>query len=645
LSPNEVIAILARHGWNSSFPEFRDASPGYVRGALERFVREVSSEQVRAWEESIPQLQLEVGEVLETDATAASHTAILEYELPLESRRPDVILLVRGAVVVLELKGKKKPSQADVDQASAYARDLMCYHRHCAGKSVHAVVVPMHESGYQGVRGGVHVTGPDGLDALIQKLQPDWGKSVLTASEFLSEDAYRPLPTLVHAARELMRTGELRRIHRAHAATEPALKELKRIVHEAAQTKSRRLVLLTGVPGAGKTLVGLQLVHAHFLDDLSVPRANGKPTAPAVFLSGNGPLVEVLQYELRGAGGDGKAFVRDVKNYVKKYSGGKHLVPPEHVLVFDEAQRAWDKDRVAEKHIDQPIPKSEPEHFVEFAERIPEWCVVVGLIGSGQEIHIGEEGGLVQWREAVEGCQDPEQWIVHAPPGIQPVFEGSPVPIVTSPALSLDTEIRFHLTSEIHRFVALLLESEDHAVELRDISGRLEQSGYHLRLTRDLDHAKKYLMDRYGENADARFGILASSKDKDLHRLGIPNDYQSTKRLRVGPWYGDGQEKSNSCRRMRDVITEFQAQGLELDAALLAWGTDFVREEGKWSIERARGYKRGARIKDSFQLRVNSYRVLLTRGRDGTVVFVPPLVELNETSDYLGGVGFRMLEE
>jgi hypothetical protein len=355
--------------------------------------------------------------------------------------------------------------------------------------------------------------------------------------------------------------------------------------------------------------------------------------------------VEVLQYELRGAGGDGKAFVRDVKNYVKKYSGGKHLVPPEHVLVFDEAQRAWDKDRVAEKHIDQPTPKSEPEHFVEFAERIPGWCVVVGLIGSGQEIHIGEEGGLVQWREAVEGCQDPEQWIVHAPPGIQPVFEGSPVPIVTSPALSLDTEIRFHLTSEIHRFVALLLESEDHAVELRDISGRLEQSGYHLRLTRDLDHAKKYLMDRYGENADARFGILASSKDKDLQRLGIPNDYQSTKRLRVGPWYGDGQEKSNSCRRMRDVITEFQAQGLELDAALLAWGTDFVRKEVKWSIERARGYKRGARIKDSFQLRVNSYRVLLTRGRDGTVVFVPPLIELNETADYLGGVGFRMLEE
>jgi DUF2075 family protein len=152
-------------------------------------------------------------------------------------------------------------------------------------------------------------------------------------------------------------------------------------------------------------------------------------------------------------------------------------------------------------------------------------------------------------------------------------------------------------------------------------------------------------MDRYSENADARFGILASSKDKDLQRLGIPNDYQSTKRLRVGPWYGDGQEKSNSCRHMRDVITEFQAQGLELDAVLLAWGTDFVRKEEKWSIERARGYKRGARIKDSHQLRLNSYRVLLTRGRDGAAVFVPPLDELNETADYLVAAGFRSLEE
>jgi len=204
----------------------------------------------------------------------------------------------------------------------------------------------------------------------------------------------------------------LRRIRKASAATDPAVEEISRIVHEAARTRTRRLILVTGVPGAGKTLVGLRAVHAHYLDDLAIPRAGDKPTVPAVFLSGNGPLVEVLQYELRNAGGGGKVFVRDVREYVRRYSRRRNLIPPEHVLVFDEAQRAWDRARVAEKH-SAAHAKSEPEHFIEFAMRIPEWCAVIGLIGGGQEIHTGEEAGLVQWRDAVERCADPSQWVVH----------------------------------------------------------------------------------------------------------------------------------------------------------------------------------------------------------------------------------------
>jgi hypothetical protein len=131
----------------------------------------------------------------------------------------------------------------------------------------------------------------------------------------------------VKAARELLLHGELRRINRASAATEPAVDAIRKIVHEAARTKTRHLILVTGVPGAGKTLVGLQTVHAHYLDDLAIDRGNGKPTAPAVFLSGNGPLVQVLQYELKSAGGDGKTFVRDVKNYVKTYSSNRKKIP------------------------------------------------------------------------------------------------------------------------------------------------------------------------------------------------------------------------------------------------------------------------------------------------------------------------------
>jgi hypothetical protein len=423
---------------------------------------------------------------------------------------------------------------------------------------------------------------------------------------------------------------------------------IRDIIHEAAARHEKRLILVTGIPGAGKTLVGLRTVHAHYLDDLAVPRDNGKASAPAVFLSGNGPLVDVLQYELRGAGGGGKAFVRGVKDYVKRYSSRPGLVPSEHILIFDEAQRAFDAEQVRFKHSHVPGfigGKSEPEHFIEFAERIPEWCAVLGLIGGGQEIHIGEEGGLVQWRMAVEGSSDPSAWTVHGPPQVRGIFDGSPIRFQESPALNLDTEIRFHLASEIHEFVNQLLEGG--APEANSArAGKLEAQGYHLRLTQNRETAETYLRERYGENPDARFGLVASSKDRDLVRFNVPNDFQSTKRVRYGPWYSDSEDARGgySCRRLKDAVTEFGAQGLELDAVLLAWGTDFMREGGLWTNRKARGYQRRAQVKDPFQLRKNSYRVLLTRGRDGTVVFIPPLPELDETREYLEKSGFRRLD-
>ena len=384
----------ARYGWQSDFPTFADEEPCVVRISLQQFLADAGESQIRAWDDSIPRIQVEVGAVVEIDELADQYTAILEYELPLESRRPDVVLLVSGAVVVLELKGKAEPEQADLDQAAAYARDLRCYHKHCADREVHAVLVPTRAHGYAGVRDGVHIAGPDALHGLIQKLQRPWGQGPLTAEQFLAKDAYCPLPTLVQAARELFLDGTVRRIHRAWAETQPAIDAVAAIAHEAARTHTRHLVLVAGVPGSGKTLVGLSAVHNPGLDDLKVERAGGKPPAPAIFLSGNGPLVEVLQYELRSAGGGGKTFVRGVKDYMKQYLGDKAAVPPQHVIVYDEAQRAWDLQQVINKHPLLRDHKSEPEAFVEFGERIPEWCVLVGLIGTGQEINVGEEAGL-----------------------------------------------------------------------------------------------------------------------------------------------------------------------------------------------------------------------------------------------------------
>jgi hypothetical protein len=632
----------AVYGWESSFPRFHDESPRVIRGRLMEVIREASPEQIRAWDDSIPDLQREVGEMLSADSSTADYTAILEYELPMDSRRPDVLFLVSAGVVVLELKGKESPSQADLDQAAAYARDLRCYHRECHERDVVPILVPTRARGDLGARGGVYVAGPDVLDSLLPRLAPPNRGVPIEPAKFLTRDAYCPLPTLVEAARELFHKGDLRAIHRARAATDPAVEEISRIIHDAAKTKTRRLILLTGVPGSGKTLVGLRIVHAHFLDDLA-----GATPSPAVFLSGNGPLVEVLQYELRSAGGGGKAFVRGVKEYVKHYSGRKKSAPVENVLVFDEAQRAYDAAQVAEKHKKTPGyggGKSEPELLIDFADRGGDWRVVVGLIGGGQEIHIGEEGGLVQWRHAIEGSERRGEWQVHGPAQLQSVFSNSEVPFRATEALDLDTELRFHAASDLHRFVASLL-SESEPRENLHIARALERDGYHLRITRTLQVAESYLRDRYAEDQAARFGLVASSRDRDLAAFGIPNGFRDTKNVRPGPWYGDDENApgGRSCRRLEQCVTEFGAQGLELDAVLLAWGTDLRWADKKWSGAKMRRYQNGHRIRDAHQLRLNAYRVLLTRGRDATVVFVPPLAEMDDTYAYLAASGFLEL--
>ena len=336
--------------------------------------------------------------------------------------------------------------------------------------------------------------------------------------------------------------------------------------------------------------------------------------------------------------------MRPIKAYVERYSSRPGLVPPEHVLIFDEAQRAFDAAQVAATHSGHGDGKSEPEHFIEFAERVPEWCVVVGLIGSGQEIHVGEEAGIGQWRDAVTGSPSSGNWTVHVPPNLATVFEGVDQ-VRESPALHLTAELRYHLAEDVHRHVKGLL---DEGVDrpLAQIAADLERQGYHLRITRSLESAKQYLRERYEGAPDARFGMVASSRDSALFQFGVPNDFQSTKQVRHGAWFGEGDSDplGRSCRALRTCVTEFGCQGLELDATLLAWGIDFIREDDGWTNRLAKRYQAPALIRDSLQLRRNAYRVLLTRARDATVVFVPPLPILDETFRFLSEAGFRDLE-
>ena len=229
---------------------------------------------------------------------------------------------------------------------------------------------------------------------------------------------------------------------------------------------------------------------------------------------------------------------------------------------------------------------------------------------------------------------------MHGAPQLHEYFDQCPANCQWIDALNLDTEIRFHLTPKVHAFVESLLE-ETSTVNCREISDELFEGGHRFLITRSLEDAKLYLHERYEGAPLSRYGILASSKDKILPQFDVDNTFQTTKRLKVGEWYNRPSDDPLSCCQLDTVATEFSSQGLELDAALVAWGSDLIRENEEWSMRMSRG-TRGT-LHDPLQLRKNVYRVLLTRGRDGTVVYVPEHEALDETWKHLIDAGFRLL--
>jgi hypothetical protein len=210
-------------GWSSNLVRFREASASYVSSSLQAFVRDASTQQIRAWDDSIPQLQREAGELVEHTDGADLYSAILEYQLPMEARRPDVVLLLGGPVLVLELKGKSFAERVDIDQAAAYARDLRGYHRECSDRTVQPVLVLTRAAGYLATDSGVEIIGPDVLDELAAALTDAHRAPRVDMGRFLDPAAYRPLPSLVEAARELLERGEIRRIGSIDEKTRPTL--------------------------------------------------------------------------------------------------------------------------------------------------------------------------------------------------------------------------------------------------------------------------------------------------------------------------------------------------------------------------------------------------------------------------------------
>lgn len=600
-------------GWAGSIDRFRRVDEAAVLTAFDAhhrglMVQHPAATQVLAWRRELETIRPALADAPD------SWSVIFEYELPMEGgRRPDVIVLAGETVVVLEYKlGLRTGTLPARDQVNAYARDLSEYHSESRGRSVIPVLVlPDAAPSVLADVGDCFITSAEQLGPLLRQL--DSGGSI-DLEAWLTAD-YAPLPTLVDAARTIFAHKPLPHVHRAQSARIPeAVEYLHAVADDAKANRSRVLALVAGVPGAGKTLVGLRLVHEQITAE-----------ADSTFLSGNGPLVQVLQDAL-----ESRVFVRDLHAYIRTH-GINGRTPNQHIVVFDEAQRAWDARYMKVK---KDIERSEPELLIEAAERVPGWCTFVGLIGDGQEIHSGEEGGLEQWADALTNAD--EEWVVHCPTRLARVFNDHEV--VVNDDLDLTISLRSRRAEDLHQWVQYLL---DGSLELAARQVRRAKAGaFDMYLSRDLDEIRDYVWSRYEGDTLARYGLMASSHAKLLPKYGIANDYQSTKRLKVAPWYNAEPEDPLSGCQLDSPVTEFSCQGLELDFPVVAWGEDLRWEQGSWAYQ---PINRKYPLEDPFGIVTNVYRVLLTRGRDGFAVYVPPDPLLDATVDVLIEAGVEPL--
>lgn len=614
------------HGWSGSLTEFLVTPRQQILESLKSahqasFSEEAGNAQQNAWNDQLKTLHREFSRLNELRPSALNWSIIFEYELPRErGRRPDVILLTGPAIVVLEFKGAHTTTRAAVDQLQAYTRDLREYHAGSHNRSVHAVLVLSQGDAIPAEFEQLLILYRQDLGTALGNFSSSEGNSI-RLQDWLRAP-YAPLPSLVAAARRIFENEPLPAIRRAQSAgITSALDALHHVALVAQQQGERHLALVTGVPGAGKTLVGLQFVYGS-------RREVSATDQDAIFLSGNGPLVEVLQHAL----GKSKVFVRDVHGFLQQYGGAKNTIPGEHIWVYDEAQRAWDSERVLEK---RKHAYSEPEDFVRLGDRMHEWAFIVGLVGEGQEIHLGEESGLGQWDDAIS--KSSEEWIVHCPGRLSQLF-GNASSVVDENVLDLTESLRSHVAEDVPQWIATLFEGR--LDESRMLMEKITDQGFDSYLTRSMDAASSYLRQRYDGQSTMRFGLLASSKARNLDKYNVKNEFQYSRRVHIGPWFNDPPDSVDSCCQLREVATEFACQGLELDFPLICWGDDLWWDDG-WKTKAVRR----AKSRDPHQLRLNSYRVLLSRGRDGFIVWVPPEVALDSTYNGLLHAGLRELED
>ena len=342
----------------------------------------------------------------------------------------------------------------------------------------------------------------------------------------------------------------------------------------------------------------------------------------SVYLSGNGPLIKVLTDALNS-----NVFVKYIHTIVDEYIAGKTRGFNKNVLVFDEGQRAWDKQQMSSK---RRTEKSEPDVLVELADKELDWAVLLILVGEGQEINNGENSGLAQWNIALNRSY--REWEVVCPEKLVHIFEDDHE-VIANDNLNLNTTLRSYLASDVSKFVNFIIDGNINSAKV--LSDSILAAGFNMYITRDLNAAKNYCINRYGGNENKRYGLMASSK------ASILNSYRMKPKFKpnVAAWFNRAPSEEGSCCQLSITVSEFDCQGLEVDMPIVGWGTDMLWDGSGWAK-----FKDNERAdSDANTYRINSYRVLLTRGRDGFIVFVPDETRLDSTYNALLRTGIKEL--
>lgn len=661
---------MQRWGYDNTIAGFLADTPEQVFGhitAQSAFSDLLS--QKAAWLAEIAALREVLGSL--ADITGKVY---FEYTIPRLGGRIDVILVLSQVLFVIEFKaGADHFSRQAIDQVWDYALDLKNFHETSRHVTILPILVATEAQNTPMILACPadedHLarpicTGIDGIASVIGDALGFFTGDAIDATGW-ERGRYRPTPTIVEAARALYAGHAVEDISRsdddnADNLTVTSLR-LSRIIAETQRDQAKAICLVTGVPGAGKTLVGLDIANKH---------TDSKSDLYSVYLSGNGPLISVLHEALardhcqRASQQGRRVRIGEARSEVKQFIQNVHhfrddcLVdtgpPIEHVALFDEAQRAWNLAQTVNfmtRKKNQPgFDQSEPEFLISCLDRHPDWAVVVCLVGSGQEINTGE-AGIGEWLAALE--RRFPHWRVHLSPRFREIEYhvddeldrlNSRAGVYWEPCLHLATSIRSFRSERVAELVNQLLARDEAAsrATLREVLRT-----FPIRLTRHLSRARQWLCDQARGNE--RYGMIVSSRVQRLKPLAIDV------RVKVDPvrWFLDGKHDVRSSFYLEDAATEFQVQGLELDWACVVWDGDLRFHPGDWEHHSFEG-SRWNRVRNEQRQRylLNAYRVLLTRARQGMVIVVPEGQAGDPTRDasyydptynWLSGLGIPVL--